>query len=77
MKAQFASDDRTMHACDAPTRTKWFQRFVLGVKRRMGVVRKQDEAITSEQMMALLELGEHLWNGVEERRRKPTRWRSL
>jgi len=43
----------------------------------MGVVRKQDEAITSEQMMALLELGEHLWNGVEERRRKPTRWRSL
>ena len=68
----FASDDRTMHACDAPTRTKWFQRFVLGVKRRMGVVRKQDEAITSEQMRALLELGEHLWKeakGVEERRR--------
>ena len=20
----FASEDRTMHACDAPTRTKWF-----------------------------------------------------
>jgi len=25
----FASDDRTMHACDAPTRTKWFQRLPL------------------------------------------------
>ncbi len=54
------------------TQMKEFQRFVLGVKRRMGVVRKQDEAITSEQMMALLELGGHLWKeakGVEERRR--------
>ena len=38
----------------------------------MGVIRKQDEAITSEQMKALLEWGEHLWEeakGVEERRR--------
>lgn len=68
----FASDDRTMHSCESPTRSKWFQRFVLGVKRRMGVVRKQDEAITSEQMKALLDVGEYLWskarNGKEKRK---------
>ncbi len=54
----FASDDRTMNTTFSPTRTRWFQRFVLGVKRRMGIVRKQDEALTSEseQVLALLEL---------------------
>ena len=68
----YASDDKTMHASGAPTRTKWFQRFVLGVKRRMGVMRKQDEALTSEQVKALQELGEHMWeraDGAEEKRK--------
>ena len=70
--AVFASDDKTMHACEAPTRSKWFQRFVMGVKKRMGVTRKQDEALTSEQLRALQELGDLLWEraeGVEEKRR--------
>ena len=33
----FAADDKTMFASTSPTRSKWFQRFLLGVKRRMGV----------------------------------------
>ena len=66
----FASDDKTMHVCESPTRSKWFQRFVLGVKRRMGVIRKQDEAITSEQMKALLEVGEELWKKATTVREK-------
>lgn len=68
----YASDEKTMHASASPTRTKWFQRFVLGVKRRMGVMRKQDEALSSEQVIALQEVGEHMWtraDGVEERRK--------
>lgn len=41
----FASDERTLFSSESPTRTRWFQRFVLGMKKRMGVIRKQDEAI--------------------------------
>ena len=57
----FASDEKTMFSSEALTRTPWFQRFVLGVKRRMGVIRKQDEALTSLQVLALEEVGEFLW----------------
>eukprot|EP00985_Skeletonema_marinoi_P016836 scaffold9108_cov94-Skeletonema_marinoi.AAC.4 len=58
----FAADDRTLFASSSPTRTKWFQKFTLGMKRRTGVIRKQDEAINSEQVLAVLETGEFLWN---------------
>jgi len=33
----FAADDKTMFASSSPTRSKWFQRFQLGMKRMMGV----------------------------------------
>jgi hypothetical protein len=67
----FAADDKTMFASSSPTRSKWFQRFQLGMKRRMGVTRKQDEAINSEQILALLETGEFYWKmaaDTQERR---------
>ena len=45
---------------------------VAAQQKRMGVTRKQDEALTSEQVRALQELGDVLWEraeGVEEKRR--------
>ncbi|KAL7490524.1 hypothetical protein ACHAWT_000141, partial [Skeletonema menzelii] len=61
----FASDDRTLFSSESPTRSRWFQRFVLGMKRRMGVIRKQDEALTSAQILALQEVGEWMWERAE------------
>ena len=67
----FAADDRTLFSSESPTRTAWFQRFVLGMKRRMGVVRKQDEALSSAQMLALQEVGDWLWQrAADDRERK-------
>ncbi len=62
----FMSDDKTLFASSSPTRTKWFQRFMLGLKRRMGVVRKQDEALTSAQVLAILETGEYEWGRTQD-----------
>lgn len=62
----FAADGKTMFASSSPTRTKWFQKFLLGMKRRTGVIRKQDEAINSAQILAVLETGEFLWNQAED-----------
>ena len=62
----FAADDKTMFASTSPTRSKWFQRFLLGVKRRMGVIRKQDEALSSEQVLAILESGEYAWEATKD-----------
>ena len=62
----FAADDRTLFSSESPTRSAWFQRFVLGMKRRMGVVRKQDEALSSAQVLALTEVGEWLWQRAKD-----------
>ena len=38
--------------------SKWFPRFMLGAKQRMGIIRKQNEALTVEQMMGCLQIAE-------------------
>ena len=57
----YASYDKKMYESQAPTASKWFSRFMLGTKRRMGVIRKQDEALTVDQLNAIMELGEKDW----------------
>lgn len=57
----FVSDGKTMRTSTVPTRSRWFERFCLGMKRRMGVIRKQDEALSSEQVKAILVVAEELW----------------
>ena len=57
----YASYDKKMYESQAPTASKWFSRFMLGTKRRMGVIRKQDEALTVDQLNTIMELGEKDW----------------
>ena len=67
----FAADEKKMYVSGAPTSSKWFPRFMLGAKRRMGVIRKQDEALTIPQLLGFLDVAEEDWqksSSPEERR---------
>ena len=57
----YAGVDKKMYSSRAPTASKWFGRFLLGAKRRMGVHRRQDEALTVDQLLAVTELAESDW----------------
>ena len=56
--AIFSNQDKKVYESNCPTSGRWFPRFMLGAKRRMGVIRKQNEALTVEQLLGLTELGE-------------------
>ena len=47
-----------------PTHTRWYGRFMIGVKKRVGEVVKQDEPITIEVMKAVQELLEKRWEAA-------------
>ena len=59
--AVFSNQDKKSYETHAPTGNRWFTRFMLGAKRRMGVIRKQDEALTVEQLLGVAELAEMDW----------------
>lgn len=58
-------------ASNSPTKKEWFKRFMKGVELRMGVLRIQNEALTSQQVLGLLELIEeeraHADDATQER----------
>ena len=54
----------------AKVRGKWYGRFMHGVKLRMGEIRVQNEALTSEMILAIDEIAEREWrNGSDTRKR--------
>ena len=57
----FAADNKKMYETDCKTRSRWFSAFLLGAKKRMGVIRKQNEALASKQLLAILEVAEESW----------------
>ena len=61
----FASDHKKMYATQSLTRSRWFTAFLLGAKKRMGVIRKQDEALTIKQLLTLLEIANEEWKAAE------------
>jgi hypothetical protein len=40
----FLADNKNMYETECVTRSRWFTAFLLGAKKRMGVIRKQNEA---------------------------------
>jgi hypothetical protein len=44
-----------------PVKSQWYERFLSGMHKRMGDNVKQDEAISIEQMLALMEMFENDW----------------
>ena len=59
--AIFSNQDKKSYESTAPTASRWFTRFMLGAKRRMGVIRRQDEALTVRQLMGILDIAEEDW----------------
>ena len=57
----FASHGQKSYLTDAPTAARFFARFMLGAKRRMGIIRRQDEALAIAQLMGIIELAEEDW----------------
>jgi hypothetical protein len=47
-----------------PVKSQWYKRFLKGMHKRMGDSVKQDEAISIEQMLALMEMFEKDWRKV-------------
>lgn len=62
----YAADNKKMYATSCPTRSRWFSAFLLGAKKRMGVIRKQDEALTVKQLLALLDIAEQDWQAATD-----------
>ena len=49
----YAQDEKRVHATTCVMSGEWFVRFKLGAKYRMGQIRRQDEAFTSDIIHAL------------------------
>lgn len=50
---------------DGATHTRWFGRFMVGIKRRVGEVTKQDEPISIEVLKKVEEILEERWAGTQ------------
>ena len=60
-------DTAKKYISDSPVGGKWFQRFMHGMKLRMGVIRIQNEALTSEIVLAVDEVAEREWRNGSDR----------
>ena len=70
-RAIYSVNVKNVYDSTAPTASIQFSRFMLGEKRRMGVVRRQDEALTVDQLLLIAEIAEEDWsksNSEEEKK---------
>ena len=54
--AIYLSNEKYFYESNNPTAIRWLSRFVMGGKRRMGVVRRQDEALTVDKLILIGEI---------------------
>jgi hypothetical protein len=54
-------DNAKQYVTSGKTDGKWFKRFMRGARLRMGMVRKQNEALTSELALAVCRKAEQIW----------------
>ena len=59
--AIYSENERKVYEYNATTVSRWFSILILGTKRRMGVVRRQDEALTVNQLLSIGEISEEDW----------------
>jgi len=55
-----------LYVATGPVHTEWFHRFEEGCKRRMGITRKQDEALVVGQLLAFLAVAEEDYKGTDD-----------
>jgi hypothetical protein len=59
-------DRAKQYVTSGHTLGKWFSRFMRGSRLRMGMIRKQNEALTSVLALAVCEAAEARWNSATE-----------
>ena len=64
------NQETNFHVVDAPFASRWRERFSLGVKRRMGVFRKQNEPLTMKLLLEILRTAEEDWKAARSEREK-------
>jgi len=57
-------DQKKQYVSTGHTFGKWFARFMRGARLRMGVVRRQNEALTSKLVMGICGEAETIWGGA-------------
>jgi hypothetical protein len=57
----YSKDERKLHETSCPTAGEWFVRFKHGARLRMGEIRHQNEALSSEMVLAVLREVEMDW----------------
>ena len=64
---------KKVYEYNAPTASIWFSIFMLGEKRRIGVARRQDKALTVNQLMLIGDIYEEDWSksNSEEEKKEP------
>ena len=53
---------KMVYESTAPTANRWLSIFMLGEKRRMVVVRSQDEALTVDKLLLIGEISDEDWS---------------
>ena len=64
------NQETNFHVVDAPFASRWRERFSLGVKRRMGVFRKQNEPLTMKALLGILKIAEEEWQASRSEKEK-------
>ena len=59
--AIYSENYKNVYESTAPTASICFSIFMMGAKRRMGVVRRQDEALTVDQLLLIGEISKEDW----------------
>ena len=60
--AIYSENERNVYDSTAPTASIWLSTFMLREKRRMGVVRRQDEALKVDKLLLIGEISEEGWS---------------
>jgi hypothetical protein len=58
-------DQKKQYLSSSHTFGKWFSRFMRGARLRMGMVRRQNEALTSELVLRMCSVAEGEWRAAQ------------
>ena len=64
-------DQKKQYLSSSHTFGKWFSRFMRGARLRMGMVRRQNEALTSELVLRMCSVAEGEWRAAQNRGSAP------
>ena len=57
----YSANNKKLYESTDPTASRWLSRFMLGTKRMMGVVIRQDEALMVDQLLFIGDSSEEYW----------------